>query len=65
MGGSGMDTDDLDPIKKKPQPKDLSRMSIGDLKEYIADLQAEISRAETAIAHKDKARAGAASFFKS
>ena len=60
-----MDTDDLEPIKKKPQPKDLSRMSIGDLKEYIADLQAEIARAEAAIVLKDKARAGAASFFKS
>ena len=56
-----MDTDDLEPIKKKPQPKDLSRMSIGDLKEYIADLQAEIARAEAAIVLKDKARAGAAS----
>ena len=59
-----MDTDDLEPIKKKPQPKDLSRMSIGDLKEYIADLKAEITRAEAAIANKDKARAGAAAFFK-
>lgn len=59
-----MDTDDLDPIKKKPQPKDLTRMSVGDLKDYIADLQAEIARAEAAIAKKDKARAGADSFFK-
>ena len=59
-----MDTDDLDPIKKKPQPKDLSRMSIGDLKDYIVDLKAEIVRAEAAIANKDKAKAGAASFFK-
>lgn len=59
-----MDTDDLEPLKKKPQPKDLSRMSVGDLKEYIAGLQAEIARAEAAIAQKDKARAGAAAFFK-
>ncbi len=59
-----MDTDDLDPIKKKPQLKDLSRMSIGDLKDYISELKAEITRAEAAIANKDKARAGAASFFK-
>lgn len=59
-----MDTDDLDPIKKKPQPKDLSRMSVGDLKDYIADLKAEIARAEAAIVKKDKARAGADSFFK-
>ncbi|MBX7200503.1 MAG: DUF1192 domain-containing protein [Rhodospirillaceae bacterium] len=59
-----MDTDDLEPLKKKPQPKDLSRMSIGDLKEYVAELKAEITRAEAAIASKDKARAGAAAFFK-
>ena len=60
-----MDTDDLDPIKKKPVKKDLTRMSVGDLKEYIADLQSEIMRAEAAIAAKEKARAGADSFFKS
>lgn len=59
-----MDSDDLEPLKKKPQPKDLSRMSVGDLKEYIAGLHAEIARAEAAIAQKDKARAGAAAFFK-
>ncbi len=60
-----MDTDELDPIKKKPVKKDLTRMSVGDLKEYITDLQAEIARAESAIVTKEKARAGAASFFKS
>ena len=60
-----MDTDDLDPIKKKPVKKDLTRMSIGDLKEYIDDLKAEITRAEAAIALKGKARSGADSFFKS
>ncbi len=59
-----MDTDDLEPVKKKPAPKDLSRMSIGDLKEYIADLQAEIARAEAAITKKEGARKGADSFFK-
>jgi len=59
-----MDTDDLDPIKKKPVKKDLTRMSVGDLKEYITELKAEITRAETAISAKEKARAGAASFFK-
>ena len=60
-----MDTDDLDPIKKKPVKKDLTRMSIGDLNEYIAELKAEIARAEGAIADKAKARKGADSFFKS
>jgi uncharacterized small protein (DUF1192 family) len=60
-----MDFDDLDPVKKKPVKKDLSRMSIGDLKEYIAELQAEIARAEAAITTKGAARKGADSFFKS
>ena len=60
-----MDTDDLEPVKKKPQQKDLSRMSIEGLREYIADLNAEIVRAEEAISKKNKAREGAESFFKS
>ena len=60
-----MDWDDVDPIKKKPVKKDLTRMSVGDLKEYIDELKAEIARAEGAIAHKDKARKGADDFFKS
>jgi uncharacterized small protein (DUF1192 family) len=60
-----MDIEELDPVKKKPVKKDLSRMSVGDLKEYIADLKTEIERAEAAIKTKDKARSGAESFFKS
>jgi len=60
-----MDFDDLDPVQKKPVKKDLTRMSIEGLREYIDALKAEIVRAEDAIATKDKARAGAASFFKS
>ncbi|MDX2145355.1 MAG: DUF1192 domain-containing protein [Rhodospirillaceae bacterium] len=60
-----MDTDDLDPIKKKPVKKDLSRMSVGDLAEYIGELKAEIARAEAEIARKNKAKQGAEGFFKS
>jgi uncharacterized small protein (DUF1192 family) len=60
-----MDTDELDPVKKKPQKKDLSRMSVGDLKEYVDELRAEIARAEAEITKKGKAKAGAESFFKS
>ncbi len=65
MGDAAMDTDELDPIKKKPVKKDLSRMSVGDLKEYIDELKSEIARAEGTIATKEKARQGADSFFKS
>jgi uncharacterized small protein (DUF1192 family) len=60
-----MDTDELDLVKKKPQKKDLSRMSVGDLKEYVDELRAEIARAEAEITKKGKAKAGAESFFKS
>ena len=60
-----MDFDEIDPVQKKPVKKDLTRMSVGDLREYIDALKTEIARAEAAIANKDKARAGASSFFKS
>ena len=60
-----MDTDELDPLKKKPVKKDLTRMSIGDLKEYIDELKAEIALADAEITKKGKARSGADSFFKS
>lgn len=59
-----MDTDDLEPIKQKPKKKDLGRMSIADLKEYIDELKIEIARAEAAIATKGSARQGADAFFK-
>jgi uncharacterized small protein (DUF1192 family) len=59
-----MDTDDLEPIKKKPALKDLEVMSIEALREYIDGLKDEIRRAEDMIASKDKARSGAESFFK-
>jgi uncharacterized small protein (DUF1192 family) len=59
-----MDTDDLEPPKKKPVQKDLEVMSIEALKDYIADLKGEIGRAEAMIASKDKARLGAEAFFK-
>lgn len=60
-----MDTDDLEPPKKKPQKKDLTRLSVVDLREYITELQGEIARAETEILKKDAARKGASGFFKS
>lgn len=60
-----MDTDELDPIKRKPVKKDLTRMSVGDLKDYIDELKAEIARADAEIVKKGKARSGADSFFKS
>ncbi len=59
-----MDTDDLEPIVKKPEIKDLEVMSIEALGEYIDELQTEIKRVEVEIELKKKAWAGAEGVFK-
>lgn len=59
-----MDADDLEPRPKKPAPRNLDELSIEALKDYIADLEAEIARARAAIGTKQSARHGAESFFK-
>ncbi|MDP7624735.1 MAG: DUF1192 family protein [Rhodospirillales bacterium] len=59
-----MDTDDLEPIVKKPEIKDLEVMSIEALGKYIDELQTEIKRVEVEIELKKKARAGAEDVFK-
>jgi len=60
-----MDTDDLEPTKKKAEIKDLEVMSIEALGDYIAELEAEIERVRGAISLKNTARSGAESAFKS
>jgi uncharacterized small protein (DUF1192 family) len=59
-----MDTDDLEPLKRVPKPKDLDTMSVAELKDYISGLEAEIERARAKIAAKEAHRAGAAGLFK-
>ncbi len=59
-----MDTDDLDPEKKKPEPKNLEIMSIEALGEYIGELEAEIARVGEAISAKQVAQGEADQFFK-
>lgn len=53
----------------RPKPALLSRpplddFSVGALNDYIADLKAEIARAEAAIAAKQGARSAADAFFR-
>ena len=60
-----MDPEELEPRKKVPTPPDLDRMSIEELKDYIAAMEAEISRVKTKIAAKQAHLVGAASLFKS
>ncbi|MEM7121627.1 MAG: DUF1192 domain-containing protein [Pseudomonadota bacterium] len=59
-----MDTDDLEPLRPKPTVKELEGMSIEALGDYVAELEAEIKRAEAMIASKQSARASADSVFK-
>ena len=58
-----MDTDDLEPVKKLA-PKILDEMSMKALGEYIAELEAEISRVRESISGKEGAQVTAETFFK-
>jgi len=59
-----IELDELEPRKTKAPLKDLTGLSIVELEDYIAGLEAEIARARTAIAAKQAHRSGAESFFK-
>ena len=59
-----MDTDDLEPPRKKLDKPDLQTMSLEQLSEYIAELEAEIMQAKAAIEVKRGARGAADSVFK-
>ena len=60
-----MDIDDLEPRSKKPQPKNLEKMSVDELEDYLAELEAEAERVRAEIAGKKDYLQGAQSFFKS
>ncbi len=57
--------DDLDPKTKKPMLKPLDNMSVPELKQYLADLHAEIARVEQHLGKKEAYKSAADSFFKS
>lgn len=59
-----MEPEDLEPKKQKPAPKNLDELSIEALREYIAELEAEIERVRQSIGAKEKARAGAEQVFR-
>ena len=58
-----MENEENEISNKKNQQKDLTILSIEDLKEYINKLRSEIKRAENMIIIKNKAREGAESAF--
>ena len=59
-----LDTDDLEPAARPAGKPDMDLMSIDELNDYIAGLEAEIERARTAIAAKQDHKSGAEAFFK-
>ncbi|MEA2754007.1 MAG: hypothetical protein QOJ54_296 [Aliidongia sp.] len=56
--------DDDAPQHRKLPPKDLTPLSVVELNDYIAALEAEATRARAAIAAKQSHRSGADSLFK-
>jgi len=58
------DLDDLDPRNAKKKPLNLDEMNIGDLKEYVTVLKAELERVEAKIKAKEGHASAAASLFK-
>ncbi|QJE74761.1 DUF1192 domain-containing protein [Aerophototrophica crusticola] len=59
-----MELDDLLPRNQKPKPRDLSALSVGELEEYIAAMEAEIARVRETIRAKRDVRGAAEAFFK-
>ena len=56
--------DDLEPQKQTKKPKPLDDMSVDELKEYVANMQAEIVRVEAAIKAKQTHMAAMDALFK-
>ena len=56
--------DEETPRARRVEQIKLDVLSVADLRAYIAERQAEIARAEAAIAQKDGARGLAESFFR-
>ncbi|MEJ0063531.1 MAG: DUF1192 domain-containing protein [Alphaproteobacteria bacterium] len=56
--------DELEPAKTKVKPLDLGTLSIGELADYIKNLEAEIARARDFIAKKESHRSAIESMFK-
>jgi uncharacterized small protein (DUF1192 family) len=62
---AAMDEEALRPKKKAHElGEDLSLLSVGELRERVEALQAEIVRLETAIRSKEASKSAADTFFK-
>jgi uncharacterized small protein (DUF1192 family) len=59
-----MDEEELEPRRKRAQPRDLTLLGIEELETYIAELEAEIARVRIEISAKRGQRRGAEALFK-
>ena len=59
-----MDEEELEPRRKRAQPRDLTLLGIEQLETYIAELEAEIARVRIEITAKLGQRRGAEALFK-
>ncbi len=59
-----MHEDDAPPKPRRMTPLNLDPLGVAELGEYIAELRAEIARAEAAIVRKQDQRGIADSFFR-
>jgi uncharacterized small protein (DUF1192 family) len=59
-----VDEEELEPRRRRTQPKDLTLMGIEELETYIAELEAEITRVRSEITAKLGQRRGAEALFK-
>ncbi|MFP6705524.1 MAG: DUF1192 domain-containing protein [Alphaproteobacteria bacterium] len=59
-----MDTDDLEPPQEPPSKPDLQMMSLEQLGEYIAEMEAKIVHVREVMATKEDARGAADAVFK-
>ena len=59
-----MDLEDLEPLSKKPKPKDLDSLGVAELEDYLAELEAEMTRVREKLAAKKAYLSGADNLFK-
>ncbi len=60
-----MEDEEFTPKPKHFEPRELDTISVGELNEYIGELEGEIARVRADIAAKEKHRAGVEGLFKS
>ncbi len=60
-----MDIEELEPQKKKPEPKNLEALGVEELEAYLAELEAETARVRAELESTKAYLTGAQAFFKS